>query len=798
MAIKKSQIYASLWTACDELRGGIEPASYKDYVLVFLFIKYISDKYTGKKFAPILVPEGSSFKDLVKLKGKVDIGYKINNNILRPISEANNLHTFPDFNDPQKLGSGKEMVERLTKLISVFEDKNLDFSKNQTEGDDILGDAYEYLMRNFASESGKKKGAFYTPAEVSRIMSAVLEISKDKTSSNTTVYDPTCGSGSLLLKVSVAAKSNVTVYGQELDISTANLAQMNMILHDNPTAEVSQGNVISNPKFLEKEKLKQFNYVVANPPFSDKRWSNGIDPENDIYQRFDLGIPPSGKGDFAYMLHILKSLKKNGKAAVILPFGVLFRGNNEEVIRKNILKEGYIKCIINLPPNLFYGTSIPACIVLINNNNNLKDNNIFLIDASQGFAKDGPKNRLREMDVKKIIDVFDNSEEIENYSKFVNNEEIVNNNYNLSLAKYISQKDTTEIQDIEAHLKGGIPENDISLLKDYWQELPNLHKELFKSKKKGYLESNLKSENISEKILNNSDTVKFKKKISIIFEEWKNEIKLKLDNLDKKINPKNEVKSIAGSLLKIFSNEKLIDPYKIYQILMSYSHDVFLDDMYFISENGWTIEIQNIFKLDKKGNKKEKGWKCELLPKEILIKEYFKENQIEIDSLNEKIEIKEESLKEFVEEETQEDGCFSDFETINKSFVNQRIKELKGEPNTKNELEKLIIWKEKRKKINEIKKEIKEKHQVLDDLILNKYAKINQKEIKQIVINQKWLNYLENKIIEHVEIVLNNLVIDLIKIIERYKYPLSEIESKTNAQSQKVKNNLKDLGFKWD
>ena len=238
------------------------------------------------------MPSGASFKDMVALKGKSDIGDQINKKIIAPLASANKLSDMPDFNDANKLGSGKEMVDRLTNLIAIFENKALDFSKNRADGDDILGDAYEYLMRHFATEGGKSKGQFYTPAEVSSIIAQIFGIRDAKTTNDTTVCDPTCGSGSLLLKVGDQARAKVTLYGQEKDAATSGLARMNMILHNNPTALIVQGNTLADPKFKDGDTLKTFDYVAANPPFSDKRWSNGIDPLNDPFDRFkSFGTP---------------------------------------------------------------------------------------------------------------------------------------------------------------------------------------------------------------------------------------------------------------------------------------------------------------------------------------------------------------------------------------------------------------------------------------------------------------------------------------------------------------------------
>ena len=442
MAIKKSELYSSLWASCDELRGGMDASQYKDYVLVMLFIKYISDKWAGQPYAPITIPKGAGFKDMVALKGTADIGDQINKKIIGPIAEANNLSDMPDFNDVTKLGSGKEMVDRLTNLIAIFERPELDFSKNKAEGDDILGDAYEYLMRHFATESGKSKGQFYTPAEVSRTMAKIIGIGQTDTSAETTVYDPTCGSGSLLLRVGAEAPSAVTLYGQEKEATTAGLARMNMILHDNPTAEIKQGNTLANPLFKEYGNLKTFDFVVANPPFSDKRWANGLNlPEDAPYNRFaDYGVPPAKNGDYAYLLHIVRSLKRHGKGAVILPHGVLFRGNAEAEIRTNLIRKGYIKGIIGLPPNLFYGTGIPAAIILIDKENAHNRKGVFMIDAGKGFMKDGNKNRLREQDIRKITDVFNGQLEIPGYSRMVSVAEIEKNEFNLNIPRYIDSQ----------------------------------------------------------------------------------------------------------------------------------------------------------------------------------------------------------------------------------------------------------------------------------------------------------------------------------------------------------------------
>jgi type I restriction enzyme M protein len=427
MAVKKSELYSSLWASCDSLRGGMDSSQYKDYILTLLFVKYVSDKFKGVAYGDIDVPEGGSFDDMIKLIGKKDIGEKMDK-IVAKLAKANNLRGVIDnahFNDEDKLGRGKEMVDKLSELLAIFHDQMPDLSKNRADGDDIIGDAYEYLMRNFATESGKSKGQFYTPAEVSRILAKVVGIETAK-SNETTLYDPACGSASLLIRTAEAAPVDVAIYGQEKEGTTAGLARMNLVLHNMATAEIKGGySTFSDPQFKKDNDdgvLRQFDFAVVNPPFSDKNWTHGLKE----YGRFDGygDRPPPKNGDFAWLLHIIKSLKRTGKAAIILPHGVLFRGNAEATIRKSLVDIGYIKGIIGLPANLFYGTGIPACIVVIDKEKHKERDGIFMIDASRDFIKDGNKNRLREQDVYKITTIFNQRIELPRYSRFVPNNEI--------------------------------------------------------------------------------------------------------------------------------------------------------------------------------------------------------------------------------------------------------------------------------------------------------------------------------------------------------------------------------------
>jgi type I restriction enzyme M protein len=482
------------------------------------------------------------------------------------------------------------MVDRLTKLVAIFE--GLQFGKNRAEGDDLLGDAYEYLMRHFATESGKSKGQFYTPAEVSRIMAQVIGLGR-ASRADQSIHDPTCGSGSLLLKAHDEAKSrtglDLALYGQEMDNATSALARMNMVLHDCPTAEIWQDNTLAHPHFKQNETtLKTFDFVVANPPFSFKAWASGFDPAHDLYSRFEYGVPPAKNGDYAFLLHILKCLKSSGKGAVILPHGVLFRGNVEADIRTRIVRQGYIKGIIGLPANLFYGTGIPACIIVLDKENAAARKGIFMIDASKGFIKDGNKNRLRAQDIHKIVDIFTRQVEIQKYSRLVPLAEIEANGYNLNLPRYIDSTEPEDLQDIEAHLKGGIPNRDVDGLAQYWQVFPSVRRVLFTdADRPGYSQLKVEAKDIKAAIFGHPEFTAFNGQVTKLFEAWKAANLPHLTGIKKGDRPKALIEVLSENLLEMFRAAPLLDAYDVYQHLMDYWAETMQDDAYQISHEGW-------------------------------------------------------------------------------------------------------------------------------------------------------------------------------------------------------------------
>lgn len=641
MAVKKSELYSSLWASCDALRGGMDASQYKDYILTLLFVKYVSDKFKGEDYADIEVPEGGSFDDMVELIGKKNIGEGINK-VIAKLAEANNLRGVIDkvsFNDPDKLGKGDEMVKKLSKLIGIFRRPELDFSKNRAEGDDLIGDAYEYLMRKFATESGKSKGQFYTPAEVSRILAKVLGISNE-TDSSATIYDPACGSGSLLIRALDEAPVALSGYGQEKDTTTAGLAKMNAVLHNWATATIMSGNTFSDPQYFEKDsdetELRRFDYVVANPPFSIKNWTDGVKE----YGRFDgYGEkPPEKNGDYAWLLHILKSLKRTGKAAVILPHGVLFRGNAEGEIRKNLIKSGYIKGIIGLPANLFYGTGIPACIIIIDKEDAAERTGIFMIDASRDFVKDGNKNRLRERDIYKIVTTFNEQITIDpHYARFVPLTEItIKNDYNLNISRYIDATIGEDIQNIDAHLKGGIPVADVDGMSCYWSVFGKLKNKLFSALREGFYQLKVSKEEVRTIIHEDEDFSAYADKIDAAFTAWRSAVDIKLRNINKYADTKNLIVSLAEQILIQFEGIELIDKYDVYQVLLAYWQDIMSDDIYLLIFDGYEVgrelSYEYVVKTKKEGNEtvtvvtdKIKSWDGRLIPKQIIIDTYFSE-----------------------------------------------------------------------------------------------------------------------------------------------------------------------------
>jgi len=808
VALKKSDLYSSLWRSCDELRGGMDASQYKDYILTLLFVKYVTDKAKADRGSLIDVPAGGSFDDMVALKGDKEIGDKINK-IIGKLAEANGLEKvidLADFNDEEKLGKGKEMQDRLSKLVTIFAD--LDFRSSRAEGDDLLGDAYEYLMRHFATESGKSKGQFYTPAEVSHILAKVIGIGPG-TRQDHTVYDPTCGSGSLLLKVADEAPRGITIYGQEKDNATWALVKMNMILHGNEDADIRKGDTITSPQLIAGSQLRTFDFAVANPPFSIKSWSNGLENE---YGRFEFGRPPEKNGDYAFLLHILKSLKSNGKAAVILPHGVLFRGNAEASIRRELLRRGYIKGIIGLPANLFYGTGIPACIVVLDKENAQARTGVFMIDASKSFIKDGNKNRLRAQDIHKIVDVFNKQIEIERYSRMVPLHEIADpkNDYNLNIPRYVDSSEPEDIQDLHAHLHGGIPDRDLDALGGYWDAFPSLRTTLFKPNRPGYSDLAVGVVEVQQTILDSDEFQKFATDVRGQVDDWFAAHRPILQAIDADTVPKDMIAHISDELLARFRDTPLLDEYDVYEQLMTYWHGVMHDDVFLIMNEGWLDAAKPRKIIEDKERKLSETpdlvvgsgrgatkYKMDLIPPALVVARYFADEQAEVDTLNAAAEEAGRVVEEYVAEHAVEDGLLAeamDDGKISKALASTRLKVARHEGADPEEIKALKHLIELYNNEAVAKKATKDAQTVLDLATLKKYGDLTLPEIKQLVLDDKW----HTSIADRVAGVVNSLTLMLVGRIqqlgERYAETVETLDSELEKLEAKIAGYLADMG----
>jgi type I restriction enzyme M protein len=812
LALKKSDLYSSLWRSCDELRGGMDASQYKDYILTLLFVKYVSDQAAAGSSTILEVPKGASFADMVALKGSKDIGEGINT-IIGKLAKANGLINVidqADFNDDEKLGKGKEMVATLSKLVAVFQ--TLDFRSSRAEGDDLLGDAYEYLMQHFATESGKSKGQFYTPAEVSRVLAKVAGIGPDARQDQT-VFDPTCGSGSLLLKAADEAPRGLTIYGQEKDNATWSLAVMNMILHGNEVTDIRKGDTITNPQFVERGRLKTFDFAVANPPFSAKSWNNGL--END-YGRFEYGTPPDKNGDYAFLLHILKSLKSTGKAAVILPHGVLFRGHAEASIRRQLVDRGYIKGIIGLPANLFYGTGIPACIIVLDKQSASERAGIFIVDASKGFKKDGNKNRLRPRDMHKIVDVFNAQTEIPGYARMVPISEIreKRNDYNLNIPRYVDSSEPTDVQDLGAHLHGGIPEHQLDLLDAYWRAFPTLRAQLFRANRPGYSDLALDVREVASTVEGAPEFQKFATDSIALLTEWFETHRALLLSTNDNTRPYELIGELSEDLLSRFRDVPLLDAYAVYELLMTYWHDVMHDDVFMLMREGWLDAARPraavIVGHDKNGKPRyedadivigtgasARRYVMDLIPPALVVSRYLSAEQQKVIDLNGEAEAAAVNLQQHLDEHAVEDGlawdAVDDAGKVTQKSVNAALREARAVDDGE-VVKALTATLDLIRADAATKKAYREARLALDHATVSQYARLDVAEIQALVLNDKWATDLRDVVARLTFAQIQALGDAISELGSRYERTLSDIDALIETLSNRVETTLHQMG----
>jgi type I restriction enzyme M protein len=475
--LTQDRINTTVWKACDTFRGVLDPAQYKDYILTMLFVKYISDvfnekkedyqkKYNGDavrvdralKHERFKMPDNTSFDYLYEHRNADNLGELINL-ALENIEDTNRTKLEKvfrniDFNSESNLGQTKDRNRRLKNLLTDFVVLNL--RPSNLAGNDVIGDAYEYLISNFAASAGKKAGEFYTPPEVSTLLAKLVEPKEGDR-----ICDPTCGSGSLLLKAAKEVGStNVSLSGQEVNGSTWALARMNMFLHGMDNANIEWGDTINNPLHKEEDRLKKFDVVVANPPFSLDKWG-AESASADTFNRFHRGVPPKSKGDYAFISHMVETINEHGRVGVLVPHGVLFRGSSEGKIRKSFIDENILKAVIGLPANLFFGAGIPAAILIFDKNRTRTlsgveghgSSEVLFIDASREYENGKNQNKLRDQDIEKIFNTYKNWEAIDKYSYIASKNEIIENDYNLNIPRYVDTFEEEEPIDIAATQK---------------------------------------------------------------------------------------------------------------------------------------------------------------------------------------------------------------------------------------------------------------------------------------------------------------------------------------------------------
>ena len=554
---------------------------------------------------------------------------------------------------------------------------------------------------------------------------------------------------------------------------------------------------------------------MANPPFSVKTWKNGFDKE---YGRFDgFAEPPEKNGDYAFLLHMVKSLKSDGRGAVILPHGVLFRGNTEAQIREELIRRGLIKAIIGLPANLFYGTGIPACIIVIDKKEAANRTGIFMIDASKGFEKDGAKNRLRPRDMRKIIDTYLAGEEVERYARMVPLSEIsdAKNNYNLNIPRYIDTSEPKDIQDLEAHLKGGIPNRDLDALGEYWDAFPNLRDELFRPLREGYSELTVEPEQVAKVIEESEDVRAFTSTVSEAVEDWWNSHRGQLEAIDSQTRPQQLIEDLGDDLLEKFRGRPLISEYSVYEQLMSYWNDTMHDDVTLIVGAGWVDAAQpreaRITGYDNKKKPKYESadlvfgtgvkaqrWVTDLIPPALIIDRYFADEKAELDRLTAEQERISQELQEYIEEHAVEEGLLweavNDDGNVKVGDARKRLKEAKAEGGEVEEITALNYVVKLFADETAAKKAAKDAGLKVDQQSFQAYEGLRDKDIRVLVIEDKWGgSILESSDVEVAKTV-QSLVLRLNVLGERYSETLEQITSEAEQADRRVRVHLRDMG----
>lgn len=838
--MNKQQLAAKIWESANQMRSKIEANEYKDYILGFIFYKYLSDKeeqdlynrgYDADNIKEYVNEEADdSYSSMSSLKQ--DLGYFIAYkdlfstwiNMGSDFSVDNvrtGLSSFSRNISPShkklfegvfttletglsKLGADtKSQTKAVSDLIQLINE----IPMNGKQDYDVLGFIYEYLISNFAANAGKKAGEFYTPHEVSLLMSEIIA-EHLKGRDTIKIYDPTSGSGSLLINIGkTAAKymddaNRIQYYAQELKSNTYNLTRMNLVMRGILPANIltRNGDTLEEdwPYFDESDPHSTYeplyvDAVVSNPPYS-QRWDSTGKDSDPRYVRY--GIAPKSKADYAFLLHDLYHLKPDGIMTIVLPHGVLFRGGEEGNIRKNLIEQNNIDAIIGLPANIFFGTGIPTIVMVLRQKKENTD--VLIIDASKGFTKEGKNNKLRACDIRKIVDTIKSRKDIEKYSKVVSLEDIRANDYNMNIPRYVDSSEAAESYDIYASMFGGIPETELGKFDKYWEVFPSLKGELFAGEE--YL--SLKSENIRETIKNNKDVLQFIKNHMLRFGDLGAYLDSILIANATTINIPKTQEIIANNIFMRFVDTTLIDPYGAYEIF----EDKFTEisgDLELIQTEG----IKAVTQVDpnmviKKKNGKDvevqEGWKGHILPFDLVQEICLSERKRDLKEKQEKLAEIPSSYEEILESLSEDDKeiISEALNDNNDAFVFKNIKAVVKSLKSDGESKELIESLEKAEKLNNEEKKLKtEIKQGEDELHLETKAKIESLSEEEVnnLLHEKWSSPIYNGILDLSDDMLKAFTKDVEALSTKYAVTMDDLEKEIKETEKSLAGMLSEL-----
>ena len=828
--MNKQQLASKIWESANKMRSKIEANEYKDYILGFIFYKFLSDKevkylinlgYTKDDMNTVTEDDREIVENVQKNIGYF-IGYRhLFSTWLSKGSDFNvadvrdALSAFSRLINPShkkvfdgifdtlqtglsKLGdSSNSQTKAISDLLHLIKDIPMDGKQDY----DVLGFIYEYLISNFAANAGKKAGEFYTPHEVSLLMSEIVaDHLKDRTEIK--IYDPTSGSGSLLINIGKAVgkhmgdSDRIKYYAQELKVNTYNLTRMNLvmrgILPDNIVTR--NGDTLEEdwPYFEESDPAGTYDplyvdAVVSNPPYS-QNW-NPTDKEADPrYARF--GLAPKGKADYAFLLHDLFHIKNDGIMTIVLPHGVLFRGGEEGEIRKNLIENNHIDAVIGLPANIFFGTGIPTIIMVLKQKRENTD--ILIVDASKGFEKVGKNNRLRASDIKKITDVVIKRMDVDKFSRVVTRDEVRENAYNLNIPRYVDSSEKTESWDIYASMFGGIPTKEIEGLSDYWNAFPSLKDELFTKSNDSYCE--LKTKDIKSTVQSNRDVNVFADRYRAAFDGFDEYLKKELMQATSDVNLSKEEAVLSEHIFDRLEGMLLVDSYEAYGILDNHWNQIAVDLEIIQSEGPEATKQVDPYMVVKKKNGKEQevqeGWMGHVIPFELAQSKYFPENLRTIkqaeEMLSEIAERYEEALDELPEEEKEKDFVNDDKTAFVWAEVKKALKAKTVEDSVLVVLKKISSDNDEEKKL---KKQIKEEKETLHLETKRLIENLDDSQVMELLYD-KWIVSLIRDLQQLPDALMGELITALEKLCTKYEDTLEQIEEQISSTEEKLSDML--------